>query len=504
MLPLAQLAYRYVSIFYQFGIPIDLELLARSLNHSYEEFVNSVYDPASLGVIIDDEEQRNVIRFRGRSRMVCQRIVEHCYPDPSDWLGDLATIVGSLMPQNANEIDTIRRLLILKMGPRGAQPFGDVRQMRVIFERAFDAGMRDSATLHHFALLLLDLEDFAQAEQFLGQALAVIDDERELSHFKTESRQNLFNSMGMVFGRRGLRLQLTGKESEATPQFDRATRYFRSARAGTSPSAYPYYCESFINYSRARNSIGAAKLPFLASAFKNLDESDANAPDDDKSSIGEMEAKILQYIATYLPDIDELIEAQVARGNPDGDYLNVRIKLGAEVGQSQRAAAYDILTGALARTPRHVGCLRLAARLHILLYPEDWDGWSRLLHRWYQADDQPEQCGLLFDLGYSSCELGRYTEAARYFERLGQVSLGHPRRSGIVKKVIDGKVERRLSGVIRTIISPVEAWIRCDTIGQDLKFLPIKQRFTVAREQTVTFSIALNYRGMLAIELRPA
>ena len=50
MLPLAQLAYRYVSIFYQFGIPIDLELLARSLNHSYEDFVNSVYDPASMGI----------------------------------------------------------------------------------------------------------------------------------------------------------------------------------------------------------------------------------------------------------------------------------------------------------------------------------------------------------------------------------------------------------------------------------------------------------------------
>src|SRR5262249_30231146 len=48
MLPLAQQAYRYVSIFYQFGISIDLELLARSLNRSYEDFINSVYNPASL------------------------------------------------------------------------------------------------------------------------------------------------------------------------------------------------------------------------------------------------------------------------------------------------------------------------------------------------------------------------------------------------------------------------------------------------------------------------
>jgi DNA replication protein DnaC/tetratricopeptide (TPR) repeat protein len=498
MPPLAQTAYRYVSIFYQFGIPIDLELLARSLNHSYEDFVNSVYDPASMGVIIDDEEQRNVIRFRGRSRMVCERIVEYCYPDQADWVADLSTIVGALMPQNANEIDTIRRLLILKMGPRGAMPISDVNQLSMIFERAFSAGMRDSATLHHFALLLLDREEFVQAERFLVEALAIIDDECELGHFKTESRQNLHNSMGMVCGRRGLRLQLNGNAPEAAAQFDHAMQYFRSARLGTTPSAYPYYCESFINYSRARNSIGATKLPYLAAALKSLDESDGNAPDDDKSSILEMEAKILQYIAN-LPNFDELIQKQTAIGNPDGDYLNVRVRLSDG---SHHAAAYDILSVALSKTPNHVGCLRLAAKLHMVLFPNDWEGWFQLLQRWLRAENQPEQCGLLFDLGFAACQLGKYAEAIRHFEQLDRISTGHPRRSGIVRKVMDVKGERQLVGVVKAIHSPIEAWIRCDLIGQDVKFLPIKQKFTVTREQTVTFVLALNYRGMLAVELR--
>ena len=188
---LSQQAYRFVSLFYQFGIPIDLELLARSLNCSYEKFVTSVYDPASIGVIIDEQEQRGVIRFRGRSRMVCERIVEYSYPDQADWLADLGTIVGSLLPQNMNEIDTIRRLLILKMGPRGAQPIADIGQLKAIFERAFDAGIRDSAMLHHFALLLLDRGNFSEADHFLAEAMATINDEHELGHFKTESRQNL-------------------------------------------------------------------------------------------------------------------------------------------------------------------------------------------------------------------------------------------------------------------------------------------------------------------------
>jgi len=501
---LSQQAYRFVSLFYQFGIPIDLELLARSLKHSYEEFVTAVYDPASIGVIIDDQEQRGVIRFRGRSRMVCERIVEYCYPDQADWLADLSTIIGSLLPQNTNEIDTIRRLLILKMGPRGAQPIGDMMQLKAIFERAFDAGIRDSAMLHHFALLLLDREDFSEAEHFLAEALAVINDEHELSHFKTESRQTLYNSMGMVFGRGGLRLQLAGKDAEASQQFDRGGEYFRLARTGASPSAYPYYCESFISYSRARNSVGASKLPFLAAALKSLDESDGNVPDDDRSSLEEMEAKILQYVASNMPNWDELLDAQIATGNPDGEYLKARVSLRADAGESQLETAYAILTKALERTKNHVGCLRLAARLHIALHPDDWAGWFGLLNRLYREEDRPEQCGLLFDLGYASCQLTKYGDAARYFEKLDQASVGHPRRSGIVRKVVDGKLDRRLSGVVRSVVSPGEGWIKSDVVGQDLKFVPIRQKFTVARDQAVTFSIGLNYRGLLAVELRPA
>ena len=501
--PIAQQAYRFVSFFYRFGISIDLELLARSLNHSYEEFTTSVYDPASIGVIIDDQDQKGVIRFRGRSRMVCERIVDYCYPDQTDWLTELGAIVGSLLPQNTNEIDTIRRLLIQKIGPRGTQPFADAAQVKSIFERALDAGMRDSATLHHFALLLLDREEFLEAKYFLTEAIAVIDDERELGHFKTESRQTLYNSMGMISGRHGLHLQLAGKESEASEQFSIAMGYFRSARSGPSPSSYPYYCEAFINYSRARNSIGASKLPFLANALKSLDEAEGNVPDDDMSSLEEMEAKILQYMASNMPNRDQVINDQIAKGNPDGEYLKARINLRADAGESQLETAYAILTKALERTPKHVGCLRLAARLHIALYPDDWEGWTELLNRWHQAEDHPEQCGLLFDLGYASCQLAKYMDAVRYFEQLDQASVGHPRRSRLVKKIVDGQSDRRLSGVIRSVVSPREAWIRCDVVGQDLKCVPILQKFTVAKEQAITFSIGLNYRGLLAVDLRP-
>ena len=291
---------------------------------------------------------------------------------PMEWTsnGPRSNLESGLVPGGRS------RLLIQKMGPRGTQPFADPTQVKSIFERAFDAGMRDSATLHHFALLLLDREKFSEANYFLTEAIAVLDDERELGHFKTESRQTLYNSMGMISGRHGLHLQLAGKEIEASEQFSTAIQYFRSARSGPSPSSYPYYCEAFINYSRARNSIGASKFPFLANALKCLDEAEGNVPDDDMSSLEEMEAKILQYMASNMPNRDQVINDQIAKGNPDGEYLKARINIRAAAGESQLETAYAILTNALERTPKHVGCLRLAARLHITLYPDDWEGWA--------------------------------------------------------------------------------------------------------------------------------
>ena len=135
--------------------------------------------------------------------------------------------------------------------------------------------------------------------------------------------------------------------------------------------------------------------------------------------------------------------------------------------------------------------------------PEDWAGWWILLKRRHALEGSKGQCGLLFDLGYAACQLGKYFEAAKYFEELASESIGYPMRSGIVKTVTDGEKPRRFTGVLKQPLSHREGWIQCDVIGQDVKYSPIMQKFTVAKGLTVTFALALNYRGFLAIELRP-
>jgi hypothetical protein len=135
--------------------------------------------------------------------------------------------------------------------------------------------------------------------------------------------------------------------------------------------------------------------------------------------------------------------------------------------------------------------------------PDDWQGWWGLLTRRYQLEGTRGDCGLLFDLGFAACQLGKYSEAAKYFGQLDDESTGHPMRSGVVRVVADAGKPRRFTARVKLFTSRFEAWLQSDALSQEVKCIPAKQKFTVATGQTVTFTLALNYRGFLAIDLRP-
>jgi tetratricopeptide (TPR) repeat protein len=503
LMPLAKQAYRYVCIFYQFGLPLDLELLARSLQRSYEDFVSSVYDPASLGVIIDDKGTPDVIRFRARSRLVAELMIGYAYADQSEWLADLQRIIGSLLPQNANEVETLRTVLI-RLGGRGEKKASlPVASLKPLFRAALSAGMHDSATLHHFALLLLDENEFVEAQRYLADAIEVVQDPNELSHFKLASRQHMYNSMGMVAAKYGLRLEKSGNAEEAERQFQQAVVYFRAARTGFFPNSYPFYSESWMLYTRARNVFGIARLHLLAEALQVLDEADGNVAEDEKASLQEMEAKIVQYLAD-IPNVQGSIDLAAAEGDMAMLYLQARRSSGLHANGYDATSAYAIVVGALGKAPEHIPCLRLASRLHRKLFPIDWEGWWKLLKRRYDLEGSRGGCDLLFELGYAYCELGKYPEAARHFDELDGESNGHPLRSGIVKVITDGEAQRRFTGIVKSVPSRFEGWIRSDLVGAEIKCVPVKQKFTITTGQTVTFGLALNYRGFLAIDVRPS
>jgi tetratricopeptide (TPR) repeat protein len=430
-------------------------------------------------------------------------MIRQLYPEEDQWSADLETIVGSLLPQNANEVETVRTILIRLSGRAESPPLLPFNALRGLFDRALNAGMRDSAVLHHLALLLMAKEEFEGAGKYLSEAIAVLDDAHELSHFKSASRQHLHNSMGMVAAKYGLYLERTGREADAGVQFLKGHEYFKAARLGQFPNSYPYYSEAWMSYSRARNSLGTARIELLATALQVLDESEGNVAQDETASLQEMEAKIVQYLGT-IPGLAPMLSGLGDGGSVAARYLQARLAAGLYSDGYDAKSAYSIVTAALEKTPNHVACLRLAARLYKKINQGDWEGLWTLLRRRYDLEGASGGCGLLFDLGYTACELGKYRDAAKFFEELDVQSIGHPLRSGMLQVVKDASEPRRFSGVIRSVKSRFEAWIRSDTIGQDVKCVPLRQKFTIAAGQGVTFSLALNYIGLLAIDLRPA
>jgi hypothetical protein len=387
-----------------------LELLARSLGRSYEDFIESVYDPASKGVIIDEMEMPGTIRFRARSRMVADLMIRYVYSDSSQWVLDLQKIIASHLPQNANEVETLRTILIRlgrSVGSQSGLPFSTLRPL---FEAALNAGMHDSATLHHFALLLLESEEFASAKQYISEAIAVIDDPSELSHFKSASRQHLYNSMGMVVARYGFHLDKKLDKDGAEEQFKQAVEYFHSARLGFFPNSYPFYSESWMFYTRAKNSIGSLRFELLARALQVLDESDGNVAEDEKASLQEMEAKIVQYLGS-IPNLDGTLAELAKQGAIACQYLQARLAAGLYSSGYDVRSAYSIVSAALETSPDHIPCLRLASRLYPKVYPGDWEGWWKLLKHRYRLEGGQGECGLLFSL--AGC--GKIVLGERFF-----------------------------------------------------------------------------------------
>ena len=73
----------------------------------------------------------------------------------------------------------------------------------------------------------------------------------------------------------------------------------------------------------------------------------------------------------------------------------------------------------------------------------------------------------------------------------------------MVATIKDEGKDRRFGGNVKPGLNKIEGWISCDTLGESVKFYPLRQKFNPNVGQNVTFVLALNYRGYLAIELRP-
>lgn len=503
--PIAKSAYKRVCVVNQFGLSVNMELLVRSMGTTYDEFIDGVYDQQSRGVIVEDETEQHEILFRARSRLVAERVVACAYATAAEWAEELKTLVGCVEPHNTTEVGIVRALLVRHLGSNALRPPGlSPDDVLAVFEAVLDAGMVDSATLHHYALVLVDQGDLDTAERYIRQALDVLRDDGELSHFRTETEQNLLNSLGMVHARHGLRYEAQGRPDQAKTAFEEAVSLFRRARQGEFPNAYPYYSEAWMLFRRAENRERFSRVSLLAAALAVMDEAEGNVSDDDLSTLAELRARIVASFAE-IQQLDEILASVEDKPKEAPVVAYVRATLASAPGspRTEVTNAYEILRAALAKTPGHEACLRLLSRLHIRLSPQDWAGWWKVLQQRVSVQDVERDLSLLFDLGWCACQLGNYAQAMVYLDVLERESQQHRSRSGIRKVIRDGEQGREFRGRVTTIESKLDGWVDCEEFGKELKFARLRQEFTPVQDQLVTYHVALNYRGPMAISLRP-
>ena len=53
--------------------------------------------------------------------MVAEQVVKYVYQSTDEWLADIKNIVSVMVPNNTNEVETIRNLLIRRLGPNGTK-----------------------------------------------------------------------------------------------------------------------------------------------------------------------------------------------------------------------------------------------------------------------------------------------------------------------------------------------------------------------------------------------
>ena len=505
LLDIAKRAYSYICLFYRFGIPLDLELLARALDCSYEVFVNSVYSPASKGVIYEDDKYTSVdiTRFRARTRLIAECVIDYRYPSSMDWLADLEYVATKLLPQNRNEVETIQNLLVRRLGPNGTHRIDRLSDLMPVFKAVTEAsGVVDSTILHHIALLLMEEREFEKAEKYAQWALDVLRDPDAQIHFKTESPQNVYNTLGMIAARKGLYHDKNGELKNAEASFKAAVEFFGNARSGEFPNAYPYYGEAWMYRQQASYASGSDKLVLLAKSLEILDESVGNVDQDGESALRELEAKLISDLSSN--EIFKLYIKDLRTKNMStARYLEARAAT-YQHGEYSLDSAYKMLQDALEKTPDHIPCLRLVSQLHRQIHPHDWKGWFDILRHRFLLEDVTGQCGLLFGLAHACCQMGNFQEASKYFQDLDSESSGHPRRSGIIEILRDDSNTPKIFGAdITRLTARNDGWLNSSEIGFEVKFIPLAQKFTVQKGQTVNFELALNYRGLLAVNLRP-
>ncbi len=503
--PLARQAYQYVSSFYQYAIPLPIELVVRTLGCSYEQFIKEVYETTAKKIICEVSAPFESIYFGARHRIVAEKIIERQVQDMDKLTNLFKDLLRNLNPINAGEIHLCRSLLVRFLGSNGIERRLSPQQTRDIFSTAIEqGGIHDPSVLHHFGLFESDKGYHDKALDLVEQALKYVQKRFASPFSRTERAENIYNTLGLIHSRKGQIAETAGDHQAAELSYSVATNYFSKAKGAISQNPYPYDCECRMHLYRAeRNEQPKSKLVYYLAALDVIEEAEDNLSEEELPRFLELKARIQEGLKG-IEGLEGIIRAmQQDLGSHDqGALIEARLNLLYKITAIDNLKhAFDIIEKLVSLGTRDVPTLRTFTKLYRKIHPTNIEGLYRILKIRHQLPQEKLNLSLHYELGKLAFAFEDYDKSREYFAELERISQGHPKRWGIRDHGLDhnGKVVEFSGTVIR--IDSNMGYVDIPLIRRQVPFLPYAQKYQPQVGENVAFQIGFNYRGWLAIDL---
>lgn len=499
----SQKAFKYICCFHQFDLPINLELLVRSLKCTYNDYYSEVIGKDAAKVIFEEQVEIGNFLYRTHHRIIAKKTVEFFFGDPEMQKDIFLEILKEAVLSNRKETEICEKLLVEHIGPNAKPQVFTHEQQRQIFRTICEKNPVRSLA-HHWGVLEADDHQYAEAERLLKWALEIPRD--DIESYRGESDQNILTSLGSLYSHVGIDFIRKGKIREAEKYFEKAEASFQGAKHGEFPNAYAYHSHGYMWYMRGNQAKDdAEKINYFAKGLEILSIAKDNLNMEELQQIFELETLIWSQIGDETKIAQSLEVLRDKFNSARGYYLNAELlwrkaqeKEGEERKKISELALRKVQKG-LKFFPNDEYCLRLQSKLLKEVSPQDLKSYYECLTTWRAAATMPN-AWLLYELGRTAFILGYYDSSKEFFKELETgVGMGHKLRSRPRYPILDEKGNRKeFEGSIVNILSLYEGYIRCDTLRSlryTIAFRPIACKFTPSPGDSVKFHIEFSYRG---------
>lgn len=521
-------AYEYVCLFYQYDMPLKLEMivnpLQKTFGYSYREFSKDIYETEAKSLMIELEGAiAGDLFYRTKNKIIAQKIVEKLF-DPTNkeqletMVERYTEVLAEVRALDRIEMEIVRSLLVKYLGPNGIDKGKiDEEHLVKLYDAILSKGIEDSTILHHYGILERDKGNFEKAKYLLNRSLSSSKKYKGMS-LGTEQEKNILNSLGVLYSKEALN-NISDDFDTALELYDKANFYFRSSKMGDVSSPYPYHSQAYSSFKRGEYyyHIGQTEdaYRYYSEALEVIEEAKESIPDYELESIVSLESRIYNEkfgdfntaknkLQLFIDNTPHVISGYILMSRFIFDEAKKHRKDLSKYKELLDQILFYVEEG-LRISKKNQNLLKLKYYVLKEIEPGNVEKiYELLIERYETFDEKCSELKLLFDLGMISFERGEYNKSKTFFKELNEISYDHPYTSGIKRVAKDSnKEDKKFKGYISKFISKREAYVLSEEIGYPISFNPFAQKREVYSRQDVEFNIAFNYRGIFAIDLRP-